>query len=392
MQYHLIVKFAEKLVPLDTATLRELTIVQDLNKFLPEFRLKVMDNSGALTHVLPFDKGMSKVYVELGSSPSADYKNSFNFAVFDRRPIGDQSNPSTLYDVTGLLDVPGMFSPKYCRAHSTSIKTTLEGLALGELGLQKAEVSESLNYVKSILQPQWNDIQFFKWLKENLIGKSEEYGYRCFVKCEDRKSTFVFKSLLEMINQPLNNKFIVAPEGAEDQLPIFHYAIFDYYKLHEVFASKKQDYSYFDYDTSEFIDAQEDVQDYLSLSDYWLIDRDDDENSNSIQDLGRSNDFTANFKGRVRSSFANRQMNLVKMWITTIGLSNMTPGKVVQVFFPHGADAGNLYSYQYSGYWLVERVVHNIGDTFMTKLLLTRNGLDTDKETTLLKSTNKRGV
>jgi len=80
------------------------------------------------------------------------------------------------------------------------------------------------------------------------------------------------------------------------------------------------------------------------------------------------------------------------MWITTIGLSNMTPGKVVQVFFPHGADAGNLYSYQYSGYWLVERVVHNIGDTFMTKLLLTRNGLDTDKETTLLKSTNKRGV
>jgi len=392
MKYHLIVKFGDKLVPLDISNLKELTIVQDMNKFLPEFRLRAMDNSGALTHVLPFDKGMSAVYIELGNLPSGKAKNAFNFAVFDRRPIGDQSNPSTLYDIIGLLDVPGMFAPDYCRAHSTSMKTALEGIALSELGVDSAEVSNSLGYIKTLLQPQWSNIQFLRWAKENLIGKTDEYGFKSFVKCSDMKTAFVFKSLPELMSQPLSYKFIVGPEAQEDRLPIFNYSIYDYYKLHAVFASKKQRYSYFDYDTTEFVTEEEDVQDYMSLADYWLIDQNDNDASDTLLNLGRNTEFTEDFKGKVKSSYSNRLMNLVKMWITTVGLSAAVPGSVVQVLFPHGAQSGGIYSYQYSGNWLVEKVVHNVGDVFMTKLLLTRNGLDTDKATTLLKSTKKAGV
>ena len=390
MNYHLLLKFGDKVAPLTPTNFKELTIVQDMNRFLPEFRLRVVDASGALTHILPFDKGMSRVYIEIASTSDGEYKNSFDFAVFDRKPMGDQSNPSTMYDITGLLDIPGMFSPDYCRAHSSSIKSTLEGIATDELGVDSSEISNSLSYTKTLLQPKWSDIQFLKWAKENLIGSEDEYAYKCFVKCESMKKVFVFKSTPELISQPIKHKFIVSPEGQDDNLPIFNYSIYDYYKLHEVFASKKQNYSYFDYDTSQFVSGEEDVQDYLSLSDYWLIDRGDDENSNTLLDLGRSNEFTSDFKGRVKSSYSNRLMNLVKMWITTVGISNAVPGSVVQVLFPHGFSNGELYSFQYSGYWLVERVTHNIGDVFMTKLLLTRNGLDTDKITSLLKSEKTR--
>jgi hypothetical protein len=268
----------------------------------------------------------------------------------------------------------------------------LEGIALEELGATSSEISDSLSYVKKLIQPKWSNVQFLRHLKENIIGKRDEYGFKCFMKCYRMKPILVFKSLFEMVQQSISYSFIVSPTEYQDWLPIFSYSIFDYYKMHEVFASKKQSYSYFDYDTSTFIQAEESAQDYISLSDYWLIDNNDREGSNTLLETGRSNEFTSNFKGAVKSSYSNRLMNLVKMWITTRGLPNIVPGQVIRVFFPQGITGGNMYSYQYSGYWLVEKVIHNIGDAFYTKLLLTRNGLDTDKETTLLKADKKKAL
>lgn len=77
--YHLIVKFGDDVVPLSTSVLRELTIVQDMNKFLPEFRLRIDDTTGALTHIAPFDRNMSSVYMELAINSDTDDKNAFNF-------------------------------------------------------------------------------------------------------------------------------------------------------------------------------------------------------------------------------------------------------------------------------------------------------------------------
>jgi hypothetical protein len=60
---------------------------------------------------------------------------------------------------------------------------------------------------------------------------------------------------------------------------------------------------------------------------------------------------------------------------------------MVHIFFPQSAL--NIYDYQYTGNWLVERVVHNIGGSiFLTKLLLCRGGIDTAKTTTLLRAKN----
>jgi len=390
MDYHLLVKFGEVVVPVTTNNLRELTIVQDLNAFLPEFRLRLKDVSGSLTHVIPSDKNINDIFIEIGSSPSGIDKNSFQFVAYDKKPIGDQSNPSTMYDVTGLLDIPMMFAPSRSRAHSGNISSSLSSVALSEFQVDSTEISPSLAYSKTLLQPQWSNIQFLKWLRENVIGRNSEYGFKCFIKRENSKTVFVFKSLKELTEEPISYKFVVNAEASHDYLPVFKYSIFDYYKLYGSFASKKQEYGYFDYDTSEFVTREEQSQDYTSLADYWLIDGNDSEDSDAIVDLGRSNSFTSDFGGRVKSSFSNRLMSLAKMWITTIGTSGAVPGQIVQIFFPHGSRSGGLYSYQYSGYWLVERVVHNIGEVFITKLLLTRNGVDTDKSTTLVKSTNVR--
>jgi len=204
------------------------------------------------------------------------------------------------------------------------------------------------------------------------------------------KPVFVFKSLTEMVKDPVSYKFILKDKPYEDRRAIFSFYIYDNYKIYEVFASKKQSYSYFDFDTSVFTEGEHDAQDFPSLTDYLLIDENDSEDSNTITNTGRSNDFTSNFAGKVKGNYYNRLTDLVNMWIVVEGLPNATPGQVIEIFFPQGISADALYSYQYSGFWLIQKVVHNIGEGFMTKLLLTRQGLDTDKKTTLVKATKRR--
>jgi len=388
--YHLIVKFGEIIVPLTTSVLRELTIVQDMNKILPEFRLRIDDNSGALTHVAPFDRNMSSVYIECALDYTTDDKNAFNFLVYIREPGGVQSTPTNEYDVSGLLDVSGLFAPDVSRGFSGSIKTSLETVVKNEIGVDSTEISSSLDYSKNLLQPHWNNVQLFNQLKEYLLGRNNEYGYKCFVKNYKFKKVFTFRSISEMMADEVSYKFILNDTKFQDQLPIFAYYIFDNYKLYGVFGTRKQDASYYDYTNSQYTSYSENVTDYYSMSDFYAIDKSDSSDNNEINDTGRSNDFTLDFKGKVKGEYGNRLASLVQMWITTQGLPNAVPGQTVQIFFPHGAASDNLYSYQYSGYWLIERVVHNLGDAFITKLLLTRQGLDTDKNTSLLSATNKK--
>lgn len=389
--YNLIVEFGNTVVPLSTSILRELTIIQDMNKLLPEFRFRILDSSGALTHIVPFDQNMSKVRIRAALNYETTDENIFEFVVYIREPGARQSNPSAEYDISGLLDVQKLFSPDYSRGLPGNIKTSLENIALNELKVDATEVSVGLNYAKNLLQPTWTNAQLINKLKEYLIGQNGEYGYKCFIKNYQYKKIFVFKSISEMIKDSISYKFVLNSEPYQDQLPVYEYYIFDNYKIYGIFGARTQSYSYFDYENSQYVRNTEKVEDYFSLSDFYLIDKNDVMDSNEINDTGRSNDFTSDFKGKIKSSYGNRLASLSKLWITTIGLPNAVPGQTIQIFFPYGAAKGdNLYSYQYSGYWLIERVIHNFGDTFVTKLLLTRHGLDTDIKTSLLPATLKK--
>jgi hypothetical protein len=58
------------------------------------------------------------------------------------------------------------------------------------------------------------------------------------------------------------NKFILSPYKYQDRYPVFNYYVYDNYKLYGTLASKKQGYSYFDYENSEFIEEEEAVENY----------------------------------------------------------------------------------------------------------------------------------
>lgn len=389
-QYYLRLKFGETDIPINSSIIKVFSIIQDSTRFLPSAQIVLKDSSGLLTHIVPSDKRMSNIRVEIGYNAEEKPINSFDFVAIRRKPRGQTTDSSTLEFDCLLNTANYLFGKSYCRSFNGNIKDSLTSIATNDLKLNEVDISASLNYNKLIVQPHWSISQLLLDLEERLAGKGGETGFKCFIKRDNHKSILVFKTLDELVSKKRIYKFIVNQETTEDNIPILSYSIFDNYKIFGLFGSKKQAYGYFDYANSVYVNGENDALDLLSLSKYFLIDSDDNEGSDRIIETGRSNDFTSNFAGLTNNNYKNRLNGLLKMWITTPGIANLTPDQTVQVAF--GKGTGMIEAHQYSGYWLVEKVVHNFGDTYTSNILLTRNGIDTSENTSLLKPTKLKRI
>lgn len=379
--------FGDTDVAIDTQNIKEFTIVQDMKKFVPEFRIRLIDAQGILTHVAPFGNALARVSVQLGESYQSDVYNSFNFMVYRCVPEGVYGSGS-IYDIRGFLDVKKLFAPSVSRGFSGAVASTLQTVAT-ELGISKLDVSASLGLTKKLIQANWTNAEFIDFLEKELEGSDGEGGFNIFTIQRETEPILVCKSWKDLVKGPVRYKFIVSDVPADDFFPIVDYSLENNYKLYGVFGGKSQAYEYYDFSAGRHVTASVPLSGLTSLSDFHLVDGNDSEDSDSISGLGRSSEFS-NFSGKVKNLFYSRLMNLSKMWALTWGIPNLCPGDVVRVLFAQGQGDGNLQSYQYSGDWLVERVVHLMTSTHKTRILLTRNGLDSDQESTLIKALNKR--
>lgn len=387
------ITFGDIVIPFDPSAMPEFTIIQDMNRFLPYFKLTMFDATGVFTHQVPFDKGISRVSIDISNSMSAEVNNSFKFAIYRRFPEGLYGVSNT-YDIQGLLDIPNLFQPDFCRGWQTPVAIVAQDIAYNELRVDDTEISANLNKVVKVLQPNWTNAQLFRYWKRNL-GDEVNYCYMPFIKVTEGFTIFSLRSINEMCLQQPSYKFVINDKKMEDFRPVTSYSIYDNYKVLGSKGIINQAYSYFSSEACQQVNITDSYQNYVSLTDFLEYDQSDAEGSQSMNDLGRTNEFTPDFMGKVRSRYYRRINDLVKMWIFTDGLMNIVPGEVVQVLFPQGLQTGDISTYQYSGNWLVERVVHSFGYSFVTKLLLTRGGLESDKNNSLVTAnsvTNLSGI
>jgi len=390
----------EDLLYIDPLQLQGSTITLDIEEFLPALHLSLPDSSRLLSQLTPLDSNLSSLQFFLGKSVDSETITVFDFDTYRRFPsIND------IYKIEAFFKVDKFFSPQYCRSHTGSVKQTLTDIALNELGASKVEISETLNFSKTLIQPSWTNTTFIDYLKETLIGIGDEGPYYSFMYSQgtgEKQSTFVFKSLKEFISAPVKRFFTnstepyVDPESGEVQYPILSYKAYDNYKMIGVKGCRKQTYRYFNYETSEYTNNiltldnnTVENDDFLSLSRFHSIDQNDDpdDNTNSLR-TGRSNMYTEDFKGQTKNKMHKDIMNLNQLWITTWGFEDLYPGDIIELKFLNEMDAEKLTEYIYNGYWMIQRVIHNLGKQFVTTLLLTRNGIDTSAKQTLVEPVN----
>lgn len=380
--YAIGLKFGGIEMPISPQMVCGISVTLDVDRLLPTFRISLKDATGILGEIAPYDKTLNLIDLQFARSDNPGAINTFKLAVKRRKPDADR-----VYTIEGVLDVPNLLTTVYQRAHTGNIRDSIETIADDDLQIS-SDVSSSLNYDKTIIQPRWTDAKLFNYLTDNLIGRNGETGYHCFVKNVAGKPTLVFKSLDEMMSSSVNFGFVVAPKPYKDLYPVVDYKIFDNSQLLVDMGAKTQDYGYFDYSTGTFITNALNASDCPTLGERTLIDDDNVNNSVFISGLGRSNDFTADFNGRVAASYHNRINNFINIWISTWGMESISPGDIVKLLFGEAMARGQMFLYHLSGYWMVSRVVHLLGSSYMTNVLLTRNGIDTDFDTSLMKAGN----
>jgi len=376
--YDLTVTIGSTIVPIQPQMIQELTISQDIDQLLPTFKMAIREPTGLLGEIIPLDRDANTVALKITGIGGEDSTNEFKFSVKRRR-----TGSAKEYVIEGLLDIPGMLDPSRVRALTGDVRDTLDLIATDELGGINTELGASLKFNKTIIQPYWTNAQLFRYLKSNLLGANDQSGYCCFIKNIRSNPILVFKSLNELVAQDTYFNFMVGPKQYENFRPVSEYHIIDSSQFLGDFGAKTQSYRYFDYSTGVHKSTNVSLSGYPSLAEQFLINKDSDiEGVNLVE--GRSNDFTSDFTGKIKNVLYNRLNGFVNMWISTWGTENIAPGDVVKVVFNEAFASGNFYLYQHSGYWLVKRVVHMITNSFMSNILLTRNGIDSSIENTLL--------
>ena len=84
--------------------IKNFTITQDINKFLPSFDFEIKDDQGMLTHVIPFDQRVSKLKIKFSGAEdieNLEKHNLMDFDTYNRHPGSDY-----MLQFNGLLAIP----------------------------------------------------------------------------------------------------------------------------------------------------------------------------------------------------------------------------------------------------------------------------------------------
>ncbi len=371
--------FGESEISIPNENISELSITTDINKIVPSAKLSFEDSTGSFGHLSPFDNNMNKMTIELSRGNIAEPELSYRFSVYRRFITNDNT-----YTVIGLLDINDLFVDLDPFCYSGNLIESLETIASKYLNISTSEIGSSLDYDKKIINPGWSITNFINYLKATLIGKASEASYFGYVN----KDKFVFKSLNELVIANATKKYIVNEKSFHDYSAAFEYNIFDNSMLLSKFNTYGKKNFYFDFDAGEVAEKTSDITSFPSMCQFNLVTKDRQILDTKYINRGRSNDYETDFSGRLNNSIYSANVNLIKKWLTINGDISISAGDTVEVVFGQAFAGGELDRYQHQGYWLVERIIHIIGRTFNTRLLLTRNGINTDVNNQLYEYNN----
>ncbi len=360
--YYFNLKIGETQIGISPANLNSCNIITDMKRFLPYYQLSLRDEMGLLTHQMPTDSRFDKIKLSLDPQDYVDIQ----FRVKREAPVGESGNQA-VYETEGLLDIRNLFSPSITRGFGTkSIGEIVQQIAI-EIGCDGSEVGQSAFGLKAITyQPNWSNAKFLNYLKD-------KGGYYCFILFRKNRKILVFKNIDEMTIANNFKEYIYTEATDDPRLPTArNLKIYNNAGVLREEGIYQSNYSYYDYKSGKYVFANTDIDNMkmVSLSEYYAI-TPEDKGLSFVDNIGGSEQFNVAFKKQQQHK--QKINDLIKVWVDIDGDVTMEPGKIIKLKFLFGVGT-DLFSYQHSGYWLVERVIQSYGAIHITRLLLTRPG------------------
>lgn len=392
-----------KEVPLPNGVWKEIVIEQNCEALLPSVIMQAMDNSGYMTHIMPFELA-TRVKLTMGIPGSggnpdqgSDAYNEYEWRMFRAKPeaVGQYA---LNYIYTGAYDLPALHSPVHCRSFDTprdAFQKIAEELEIGYV------LDDCLPTDIKLVQSCQTNGEFLNWHVPRLRGKKNEGGFKAFIRVIKGKETLYVMSLETLLKKKPSSRVILGAVSGGDSVGMVD-RFYTNYGVFQPAGLRQQDWGYYDDAKGVWVEEKVDIKKFPSINEFLKIHTDDPKQSQPIFSTGRHNEFdgftkkaagadTAKpFDGAVRGELWNRLMHLDKMWITTLGLSDKdcAVGSTIQVDWAVAKASTNPHRFQNCGQWMVERSLQCYSKGWRTRLLLTRPGIDRDIKGKLVKAEN----
>lgn len=377
--YSLRFQIGEQDISVTPESFSSIDIIEYIDRMLPAFTVTFKDTMGILTHRTLLDSSFNTVTITFRIGEKYTFtERTMKFRIYRRAPEM-RTNIADEITINGLLDVPNAFSPHIQRGwEKVAVGSIVREIGAG-MGIGQYSIDPSAIRPITIVQPNWNNAMFLQYLADRAPYGSGDTGYFAFVNVTDKGDVRLnFRSITSLLKQPklLTLRYGQAPDGSI--LPIYNFEGVDNFEVLGVLGIDAQRYSNFNWTTGVQTDDEITIDEanFQSLSKYYAYDPDIGTEGISQNELGRTHELVPDWKPVLRGRYYKKINSLVKQWVTTAGNTNVRCGSIVKVVFLE--NPGQLMNYQYTGFWMVERVVHHLASTYITKLLLTRPGIDSE--------------
>lgn len=380
--YAINLRFGDIPASIDMNLVKEWHITQSVDNLSPVFKMVFSDNDGKYTHLMAPDKTLNRLSMDVTDRVSNE-TNTFSFKVI-RRSADSFNN----YTISGIADLPELFNDQSPTAYTGKIKDSIESIA--ERLQIISNVGASLNYEKTLINAGWSLASFLNHIKDKLCGNQGQKDYLCFIRNTVGGLELVFNSFDELAAQNVSHKYIIGQAGIQDVAPAYEWQVYDDSNVFNEFSYYGRTYGYFDYENSEFVRNTVTAENFYNLGERIFVDKDDMVSRLTNTNKGRSNDFTSDFSEETQNRMCKSMNESARMWLVVNGDATLYPAQIIDVVFPQAFTSGQLFDYQHQGFWIIDRVVHIFGKSFITKILCSRNGINTSTDTTLAKATNRK--
>lgn len=361
---------------LAAVSVQGLTIIESIGSLVPYMSVKLIDQTADLINVNPIIPD-GEFNLTIGKGSDVVLNPKFKISSYQVEAL-DKDNLGNLFLNAHLVSSKWEKLIKVTKNRSWSDSYYSDAVNDIATELELTPDIEPTYGMYNIIQPNWTNSNFIKWLANNSISQESQLGG--YFYCTTFEDTLLFKTFDKAFQQKpikeishfslggqLQDKVGFNTFGVKaDYMPVLNYGGFG------------MNYTFFDYDSKTFTDTNLVLTDMeeIQLSDWYYVGKTHVEPSKFY--YGGRNTLSQDIvQNRILKS--TNSVNSVDIIIE--GDIDFHAGQLIDLRVPtleyHKQEM--VINELYSGYWLIWKVAHVVdvaGANFTTHLYLTRSGIN----------------
>jgi len=358
---------------LSAFSIASVSVIETLMGSSPYLNIKFIDAVGELINQYPIIPD-NIFHVTYGTTKESSVLSKFKMSTMKYELLSNTDVESILVSSDMIhYKWEDMIKKTYSKSWKEKKYSDVVADVIKDIGFDKTDI-EPTKGIYDVLQPNWTNSNFLKWLTKQSTNESGIGGYAYYLTLDNK---FVYSSFDNLFNKS-PKKTLKHSSTDENGKGFNFFTIKNNYIPTLNHGGFGMDYMYFDYETKTYVQKDKVLTDIdeRQLSDWYYVAESNVEPSKLFYG-GRDTKTEEVVQNRILST-ANSVQN-VEIYIS--GDSDLHVGDLINLHIPVSKKVidNSVINEVYSGYWMIWKAAHLFdidGGLYTSQLSLTRNGIN----------------